>query len=244
MISKIDILKKIHYFLFALGLDVKFAYKLPANLPDKEYYKPFFSPWLGYGDFSYYYNLAKDNTLVTKDRCHILYTIALNCLNLEGDFWECGVYKGGTAKILAELLNNKKQNLCLFDTFEGMPETNKNKDNHHKKGDFADVSLESVKDFIGDKPNVQYYKGFMPDTFKGKEDSEITFAHIDVDIYQSMIDCCEFIYPRLTKGGFIVFDDYGMPTCSGARRAIDEFFSDKIETPIVLPTSQALIVKI
>ena len=72
-------------------------------------------------------------------------------------------------------------------------------------------------------------------------DDKISFAHIDVDIYRSTLDCCTFIYPRLSPGGFIICDDYGFPSCPGARTAIDEFFANKPEVPLVLPTGQAVI---
>jgi len=42
----------------------------------------------------------------------------------------------------------------------------------------------------------------------------------------------------------LVFDDYGFPSCAGGKRAIDEFFAGKPEVPIVLPTGQAIVVKL
>ena len=65
-----------------------------------------------------------------------------------------------------------------------------------------------------------------------------------MDIYKSVIDCCEFIYPRLLKGGVLIFDDYGFRSCPGAKKAVDYFFRDKIEVPLILPTGQAIIFKI
>ena len=44
--------------------------------------------------------------------------------------------------------------------------------------------------------------------------------------------------------GFLVFDDYGFPSCAGARRAVDEFFANKPEVPLCLPTGQCLVVKL
>jgi hypothetical protein len=41
----------------------------------------------------------------------------------------------------------------------------------------------------------------------------------------------------------IVCDDYGSAYCPGAKKAIDEFFSDKLEQVISLPTGQSLVVK-
>jgi len=34
----------------------------------------------------------------------------------------------------------------------------------------------------------------------------------------------EFFYSWLETGGVIVFDDYGWPSCPGARAAVDEVF--------------------
>jgi len=48
--------------------------------------------------------------------------------------------------------------------------------------------------------------------------------------------------PQFSAGGFF-FDDYGFPTCPGARQAVDEFFADKPEVPLVLPTGQAIVIK-
>jgi O-methyltransferase len=216
------------------------------NIPDVEFYRPVFSPWLGYGDWAEFYNKAKPYTLVSSDRCWVLYVLATQALKLTGEFWECGVYQGGTAIMLSKLIDDKaplkNKIFRLFDTFEGMPETDAVKD-VHKKGDFSNTSLESVSSRIGYPEFVRFHKGFIPDTFKGLEKSKIAFAHIDVDIYQSVIDCCEFIYPQLVIGGFMVFDDYGFPSCPGARQAVDEFFRATNLIPLSLPTGQAIVFK-
>jgi len=56
-----------------------------------------------------------------------------------------------------------------------------------------------------------------------------------------MADSLAFVWPRLSRGGMIVFDDYGNPMCPGARKAIDTFFADKPEIPLCLPSGQALV---
>jgi len=212
------------------------------NIPDASFYTPLFSPWLGYGDFRKHLDAASRHTLVSADRCYVLYTLAAQALHLDGDFWECGVYRGGTAHLLAEVISSSDRPakaLRLFDTFAGMPETDARRD-LHSKGDFADTSLEAVQSRIGTRAYVHYHQGRIPATFSGLERSTIALAHIDVDIYQSVVDSIEFIMPRLALGGFIIFDDYGFPTCPGARQAVDEFFAERREKPLVLPTGQAV----
>jgi O-methyltransferase len=220
------------------------------QIPDWQFYQPFlhgqrlFSPWNGLGSFKEYCALAQERSLVTPDRCWILWSLARQALSLDGDFWECGVYRGGTAAMFARVLSSagSQKKLHLFDTFKGMPRTLKGVD-QHQEGDFADTSLESVKGYVGAEERCVYHQGFMPETFQGMEGAKIAFAHIDVDIYQSVMDCMNFIFPRLEPGGFMVFDDYGHPGCPGARKAVDEFFTGKKVVPLVLPTYQAIVFK-
>ncbi|MDH5179142.1 MAG: TylF/MycF family methyltransferase [Gammaproteobacteria bacterium] len=229
--------------------DRKFYKKQFANIPDGDFYRPLFSPWhgQGYSKFAKYLATAQSVSVVSPDRVYVLYTLALQALRLGGSWYECGVYKGGTAAMLAQLIAQNEASpraLHLFDSFSGMPETDAVHD-LHQKGDFADTSVEEVTRHVSscvkDASFINFHKGFIPDTFAGREQDEIAFAHVDVDIYRAIHDCCEFIYPRLQNGGFIVFDDYGFGSCPGARTAVDEFFADKPEQPLVLPTGQALV---
>lgn len=214
----------------------------PPAIPDGAFYRPLFSPWRGLGDFARYLEVARARTLVSPDRCWVLYSLLRQALRLEGEIWECGVYRGGTAAMMARVIADEQPGrlLRLFDTFTGMPDTDPAVD-LHGKGDFADTSLESVRDFVGGGPSVSYHPGFLPGTFKGLESSVVAFAHVDVDIYKSVWDCCEFILPRLRPGGFMVFDDYGFPSCPGARASVDAFFARTDLVPLVLPTGQAVV---
>jgi O-methyltransferase len=217
--------------------------KLP--IPDAEFYRPLFSPWNGYGEFAEVLELARPYTLVSPDRLYLLFSVAINVSRLRGDFWECGVYKGGTARMLAELVRRHGApgvRLHLFDTFAGMPETERAVD-FHREGDFSDTSLEAVKRAVGNEERVEFHPGWIPESFRELPEAPIALVHVDVDIYRSVWDCCETIYPRVQPGGAMVFDDYGFPTCAGARKAVDEFFAGKPEFPIVLGTGQALVIR-
>lgn len=231
-----------------LGLEVR---RLPppkapeaTPIPDADLYRPLFSPWHGQGEFRRFYEIAAPRTLVSPDRCYVLYTLLGQAAHVPGDVWECGVYKGGTAAMLAALLQEKAptKRLYLFDTFEGMPETDAEKD-WHKKGDFSDTSRESVTAYVGHPDLCVVRQGFIPTTFAGLETAQIALAHIDVDIYKSIIDSLEFIWPRLSLGGFVIFDDYGFRTCPGARAAVDDFFRGRACAPLCLPTGQAVVFK-
>jgi O-methyltransferase len=221
-----------------------------AAIPDSRFYAPLFSPWLGYGDFASFAALARPYSLVSADRCYVLLMLARQALRVPGAWVECGVYKGGTAMLLARVLAEagRVATLHLFDTFQGMPRTDPSFD-MHQAGDYADTSAGAVEArilaVIGDAPvRVDLCAGWIPDTFATAGIGRVALAHVDVDIHRSVIDCCEYLYPRLADGGMLVFDDYGFPTCPGARAAVDEFFRDKPETPLPLHTGQAIVHKL
>lgn len=188
---------------------------------------------------------------VSPDRCYILYQWARRSVTLPGDLAECGVYTGGTAHLVASVLaahtpNSVPTRFHLFDTFSGMPDTAIPQRDYHTAGDFSDTSLEFVKKRLQDFASCcVFHPGLMPDTFVEVENvSKYSFVHVDVDIYPSVMVCCEWFWPRLVSGGAMIFDDYGFyPYRHAARAAVDEFFSDKIELPIVLPTGQAVVIK-
>ena len=182
-------------------------------------------------------------TLVDPVRCYMLYQYSLQASRLEGDIVEVGVYKGGTARLLAMAVQPSGRRVHLFDTFEGMPSTDPTKD-EHRKGDFSDTSLEAVKRNLAGLENVQFYPGFFPDSAPPIASLRFSLAHIDVDIYHSVLDCCEFFYARMVMGGMMIFDDYGFETCPGAKQGVDEFFHGTKERPCYLPSGQCVVVKI
>ena len=90
---------------------------------------------------------------------------------------------------------------------------------------------------------VRIYKGWIPERFPEVQNTTFSLVHIDVDLYEPTLESLKFFYERMTPCGVILCDDYGSLSCPGAKRAFDEFFSDKPEALIELPTAQALIVK-
>ena len=182
------------------------------------------------------------HTLVDRPQCYMLYQYAKHVVALPGDVAEVGVYKGGTARLLAKALESTGKTVHLFDTFSGIPSSDPGRD-IHKTGNFSDTSLESVEAYLRDCGNVRFYQGLFPDTAKPLEETRFCLVHIDVDIYRSAMECCKFFYPRMQNGGMMIFDDYGIHDCPGIKMAVDEFFGDKVENPCYLPTGQCVVTR-
>jgi O-methyltransferase len=171
-----------------------------------------------------------------------LWSLCHATARLGGAVAEVGVFRGGSAKLLCESGANP---LYLFDTFEGMPETNAATDGVFKAGCFSETSVEEVRKYLSSYPGVHLFPGFFPESVAGKEPENLQYrlVHLDVDIKESTLNCLRFFYPRMIRGGAIVSHDYGNIVAPGVKAAFDEFFADKPETVIPLWDTQCVVTK-
>lgn len=184
----------------------------------------------------------RNRTLVDFKRCWMLYQFASVAVDLPGEIAELGTWRGGTAKLIATVTAASGKPIHLFDTWTGLPATVSAHD-PMRVGELNNVSLDGVRAFLGSDPRIRFYPGLFPGTAAGLADRIFCLVHLDADIYQSTRDACAFFYPRTVAGGYLIFDDYGFPSCRGVREAVNEFFVDKPERPLYLTTGQCLVIK-
>lgn len=149
----------------------------------------------------------------------------------KGAFVEVGVYKGGSACILAAIAEDQGRDLYLYDTFEGLPYQGEH--DGLPVGTFSDTSAEAVQALI---PGAHVIKGVFPDTLI--EMGPIGFVHADADQYEATRAICDVLPPLMVPGGMILFDDYSHPNTQGCRKAVDAAFGGLVEK---LPPGQALV---
>lgn len=141
-----------------------------------------------------------------------------------GAYAELGVYKGETANIIHEM--NPDCPLHLFDTFEGFAKQDLlfeiSTEKNFRSPDFADTSLEEVKEYINGNDNIHFYPGYFPDSTKELEETNYAFVHLDADLYKPTLTALNYFYPKLSAGGVIIIHDYNH-NWNGIRKAIDEF---------------------
>ncbi len=186
------------------------------------------------------------------DRKFVAWSMALSTIGVAGNTAECGVLDGATSYLICRAAQKNQVDKLhyAFDSWEGLSEIaeedrSKNKFNvvSWKKGDLS-TSLDQAMKNLSEFDNIRYYKGWIPDRFRDIENERFSFVHIDVDIYQPTKDSLDFFYPRMNSGGVILCDDYGYQTCPGAKKAFDDFVSEKVEKAVIhLPTGQGFIIK-
>ncbi|HQW84116.1 MAG TPA: TylF/MycF/NovP-related O-methyltransferase [Ferruginibacter sp.] len=185
--------------------------------------KSTYSPWLGDNEFLRTYDSVKENTLVDIYRCYELWSISSGLKNNPAAIIEVGVWRGGTAALLAKT-NKNQSTVFLCDTFEGVAKAGE-KDNQYKGGEHADTSIETVEKLMAQQGITSYkiLKGIFPDNNAALLDTEkFKICHIDVDVYESAKDIFNWVWQRMVVGGVVIFDDYGFAACAGITQLVNE----------------------
>ncbi len=151
-----------------------------------------------------------------------------------GDMAELGVFRGNSAAVLAHYARLHDRRVFLFDTFEGFDKRDLVGEDKSKPMEFADTSLNLVRQLVGDE-SVQYVRGRFPESVPAElNERRLCIAHIDCDLYEPAKAGLEFFYPRLVPGGLLILHDYANPYWEGIKRAVDEFCRGIPERLVVL----------
>lgn len=194
--------------------------------------------WNKDDDFVSRYNRSIRSPMEKKaHRMYALYQLCKYAANLPGDIAEVGIYKGDSAKFMAELLPQKI--LHGFDTFEGFP----NGYVGPRQSTFSDTSFELVSDYLKESRNVKLYKGEFPNTAQ-HIDSPFALVHLDPDLPEVVKAGLEFFYPKLVPGGAFVIDDYHSELWPGVTDVVDQFAQRHSMHPIVTASTQCVLFKL
>jgi hypothetical protein len=176
-------------------------------------------------------------SLLSASEAFMVHSTARAQATLSGEMAEVGVYQGCSARLISEASGGVP--LHLFDTFAGLPAPERAEARHLSTSQYAS-SLESVRSYLAECPNVEFYPGLFPETGATVVDLRFSFVHLDVDLKSSTRACLEFFYPRLVAGGIILSHDYSY--LDGVREAFAEFCRGRSVQLIELPTSQAMVI--
>lgn len=166
---------------------------------------------------------ASEVSLITPDRLrNLCAALKLTC-GLEGDLAELGVYRGGSARVIAGACSGKT--LHLFDTFRGLPyseDADKDPLGLVTEGRFA-CSVDEVRERLAGC-DVRIYPGRFSTSAMAYEHLRFCFVHVDCDLYWSALDAIEWFWPRVVPGGVMFFDDYNC-AFTGVTEAVDAQFT-------------------
>lgn len=186
-------------------------------------------------------------TMTSMERMYAMWQSAHHILDrkVSGAIVECGVWRGGSMMIAARVLLQRgeaNRDLYLFDTYEGLPRPDPEKDvdlwgnraidgwTPHSRGteqsDWARASQKEVEKNLAStgypQERIHLIKGMVEKTVPGHAPQNIALLRLDTDWESSTHHLLENLYPRLERQGILILDDYGH--FLGARRAVDSYF--------------------
>jgi O-methyltransferase len=202
------------------------------------------------GEFSPIYRGSVEYTASSVERMYALYQsiVYLDARGVPGDIVECGVWRGGSCILAARtliLLGDTSRRIWLYDTFSGMTQpTSRDRDiyggkaldmrerSHTEQGrptPFQFVaSLEDVRSNMANsgfpEDRVVYVEGPVEETLPGSRPDQIALLRLDTDWFESTAHSLRHLYPRLSRGGVLISDDYG--DWPGVREAVDGFLDE------------------
>ena len=149
----------------------------------------------------------------------------------ERNIIEFGSFRGGSLLFMGVVMKRLYPAARIFglDTFKGMPRTNATVD-LHSENDFANTSLEDVQGGLDAQglTNVTLVQGLVQDSFPARiPPLRFGLAHIDLDIYEPILYVQNAVWPHMTPGGYIVYDDATASSCLGASQAVEELIMER-----------------
>jgi O-methyltransferase/8-demethyl-8-(2,3-dimethoxy-alpha-L-rhamnosyl)tetracenomycin-C 4'-O-methyltransferase len=185
------------------------------------------------------------HTMVGVDRLNNVRNLVQMALdeNIPGDFIETGVWRGGCCILMRGILaanGVRERKVYVADSFEGLPAPKPElyPADHdcrlHARPELA-VPLDVVKanfdryGLLDDQ--VLFIKGFFSDTLPSLKCGHFALIRLDGDMYESTYVALQHLHPKLSPGGFVIIDDFGViPQC---RQAVFDYREQqKIGTPI------------
>jgi len=208
-----------------------------------------YAPWSSDRAFLEVYRKTEGKTLVDVYRCYELWQLVAQSVKVPGALLEVGVWRGGTTAIIAASAkaNGIQDPVYACDTFAGVVKAGE-KDSTYRGGEHADASESDVRRFLeGDLhlKNVRLLRGIFPEeSGQTIADPYFRFCHIDVDVYNSARDILAWVWPRLSRGGMVVYDDYGFISTDGITALVNEQRRDRDRIVLHNLNGHAVVVKI
>lgn len=174
-------------------------------------------------------------------RRYVLACAAYHCVQLDGDFVECGAYTGVGIKTVIDYLGGPAfpKTFWGYDVFEHDAAMLNHPMPEHGAGLY-----ERVREKFASYPQVRIVKGLIPESFVSACPDRIAYLHIDLNQAQAEVASLEHLFERIVSGGIVILDDYEWAGVYRAQKlAEDIWFEARRYRVMPLPTGQGIIIK-
>jgi len=178
-------------------------------------------------------------------RAYTICWAAERAMGLPGDFVECGVNRGGFARMILDYVDfdDSDKQFFLFDTFKGLEESHLTRAEQSREPFLYTDCLDEVKQTFSSFRSIHIVPGTVPETLSSTTIERVAFLSIDMNCVGPEIAAAEHFWPKLVSGSVMVLDDYGWEDHLEQKHAFDEFARSRGVSVLSLPTGQGLIFK-
>lgn len=174
-------------------------------------------------------------------RRYVLACAAYHCVQLEGDFVECGAYTGVGMKTVIDYLGGKSfgKTFWGYDVFE-----HDDSMLNHAMPEHGAGLYERVRAKFAHYPQVKIIKGRIPEVFDGASPEQISYLHIDLNQAPAEVAALDALFDRVVPGGIVVLDDYEWSGIYRPQKLAEApWFDARHYRVMPLPTGQGLVIK-
>jgi len=174
-------------------------------------------------------------------RRYVLACAAYHCVQLDGDFVECGAYTGVGIKTIVDYLGGTAfpKMFWGYDIFEHEASMG-----HHAMPEHGRGLYERVREKFAAYPQVRLMKGLIPEVFASGCPDRIAYLHIDLNEAAAELASLGHLFERMVPGGILILDDYEWAgVYRGQKLAEDVWFEARKYRVMPLPTGQGLVIK-
>jgi hypothetical protein len=173
-------------------------------------------------------------------RRYILCCAGYHCVQLEGDFVECGAYTGVAMKTVIDYLGGAQfeKNFWGYDLFE-FPENA----THDRFPEHGPDLFRRVTEKFQNYKTVKIIQGELPAILEHNSPEKIAYLHLDLNQASAEVGCLNALFDRMVPGGILILDDYEQLGYGAQKKAEDEWFETRGYRVFPLPTAQGLVIK-
>jgi O-methyltransferase len=173
---------------------------------------------------------AEAETMIGLRRLNNLETCVTDVIRrgVPGDLIETGVWRGGASIFMRAVLKaygETQRTVWVADSFQGLPRPNLARYPADAgidtwKNSRLAIPLEEVRENFRRygllDEQVRFLPGWFRDTLPSAPIERLSILRLDGDLYESTHDSLTNLYPKLSPGGYVIIDDYGIPCCKAA----------------------------
>ena len=191
-------------------------------------------------------SLKQAPELKVRWRAHVNQWAGFHAAKVDGDFVQCGVFKAFFPASIMDYIDFKSlsdRKFYLFDTFGGVVKEQVNiKEKAAYINEYHDT-YEFVVDSFKEYDNVEIVRGIVPQSLSNVEITKVAFLSIDMNIVMPDRAALEHFWPKMSRGGIIIVDDYAMQKRHLQQESVNDFAASVGVKILTMPTGQGIIIK-